>query len=229
MKVIDLVQDDQLHKLARRSDIRLGHEIIAAGEVFFGVFKPERVEAKVQSPNSSTRSTRLWLEGDQLKWLCTCTNDAKLFCKHLVATSVDAQREGRGDIFKVAGIILANGKMLVERSVGKPAFISPGGRIEPGETAKQALVRELKEEFSIDVKQADLQKFGEFSAAAANHPSQQVHMQVFVVKKWQGEITPNSEVEEILWLGAKPPKGVQIGSIFEHDVLPLLVQKGMVK
>ena len=57
MKIIDLVQDDELHKLARRSDIRLGHEILASGEVFFAAFKPELIEAKVNSPRSSVRST----------------------------------------------------------------------------------------------------------------------------------------------------------------------------
>lgn len=227
-KVIDLVQDDELHKLARRSDIRLGHELVAAGEVLFGTFLPQKIGAKVQVPGGNTRSVALEVVDGRLQWHCTCTADPKLFCKHLVAASVDAQREGRGDIYKAAGIILQDGKMLVERSVGKPAFIAPGGRLQPSETGKTALVRELEEEFGIKVDESDLEEFGTFSAAAANHPSQQVHIQVFLVKKWQGKVTPSAEVEEIMWINSDLPKDVQIGSIFGHKVVPRLKEQGKI-
>ena len=71
------------------------------------------------------------------------------------------------DIHKAAGIIVRDRKLLVERSKGKKFFIAPGGSIEPGETAEQALTRELKEEFQIIVKEEDLVTFGTFRAAAA--------------------------------------------------------------
>lgn len=228
-KVIDLVLDDDLRRLAARSNVRLGSEIVRDGEVAFGAFKPELIEATVTAPGLTTRRTRLELKDGDLSWKCTCTSDSKLFCKHLVATALAAQREGRGDIYKAAGIIIKDGKMLVERSVGKPAFIGPGGRIEPGETPKQALVRELREEFGIEVDEADLEPFGRFSADAANHPGQQVHMDAFVVKKWRGEIMLGAEVEEIMWLGAKLPDDVELGSIFAHDILPKLVQEGRIR
>jgi hypothetical protein len=51
---------------------------------------------------------------------------------------------------------------------------------------------------------------------------------MFIVQKWQGEITPSSEVEHIMWLTAKLPKDVEIGSIFGHEVLPRLKQRGLV-
>lgn len=119
-------------------------------------------------------------------------------------------------------------KLLVERSRGKDFFIAPGGKIESGETAKQALVRELREEFRIDVREVNLVPFDTFLAAAANHPGQQVHMQVFIVTKWQGDIVPDSEVEEIRWLTSEIPADVQVGSIFAHEVLPRLHQQGIV-
>lgn len=105
-----------------------------------------------------------------------------------------------GDIFKASGIILQDRKVLVERSVGKEYFVHPGGKIEPSETAKQALVRELKEEFMIDVDEEDLELFDKSSAPAANSPEIDVHMEIFMVKKWSGEITPDNEVEEMRWL-----------------------------
>lgn len=63
------------------------------------------------------------------------------------------------DIHKAAGIIIRNRKLLVEKSKNKEFFISPGGSIEDGETPKQALVRDLKEEFQIDVDERDLRDF----------------------------------------------------------------------
>ena len=226
--IIDLVKDDDVRRLARKSDILAGHEIWKTGGVLFGAFRAERIEATVKSPRITTRRTLLEFRDGRLSWRCTCTSDPKLFCKHLVATALAVQREGRGDIYKAAGIIIQNRRALAERSAGKPAFVQPGGRIEPGETARQALVRELKEEFSIDVQETDLEPFGTYSAKAANHPGQQVHMQVFMVTSWRGDIRPDNEVEELLWLSSEPPEGVEIGSIFVHDILPKLKREGLI-
>jgi 8-oxo-dGTP diphosphatase len=227
-KVIDLVKDDEVRRLARQSDILAGHEIWKHGQVMFGAFEQQKIEAKVKAPSTGSRSTLLELKEGELSWKCTCSADPKLFCKHLVATALEAQREGRGDIYKAAGILIKDRKTVVERSMGKPSFVQPGGRIEPGETAAEALVRELKEEFGIDVDEADLEPFGTFTAQAANHPGQQVHMQVFMVKKWRGDIRPESEVEELLWVDSNLPEGVEIGSIFVHDIIPRLKQLDLV-
>lgn len=128
----------------------------------------------------------------------------------------------KDDIFKASGIIIIDRKVLVERSIGKEYFIHPGGKIEARETPKQAVIRELKEEFRVDVREEDLELFDKNSAPAANSPEVNVHMQVFLVKKWRGEITPDSEVEEIRWLTSDVPKDIKIGSIMEHETLPKL-------
>ena len=132
------------------------------------------------------------------------------------------------DIYKAAGILIRDRKLLVERSVGKEFFISPGGSIEAGETAKQALVRELMEEFGIAADEEDLEHFDDFEAEAANHPGHMVHMAVFIVKAWQGEPTPHTEVEEIAWIDSTTPEGMKVGSIFEHEVIPRLKEEGII-
>ncbi len=130
------------------------------------------------------------------------------------------------NIYKSAGILIHNKKLLVERSKGKEFFISPGGSVEKNETPEQALIRELSEEFDIVVLEKDLKQFGEFSATAVNNPGETVHMKVFVVSSWVGEPSPNSEVEEIAWISSKIPDGMKVGSIFEHEVIPRLkIQK----
>jgi mutator protein MutT len=226
--VIDLVTEDKLTQLTQPAKIKHGRELAEKGEIVFGVFRPDRIEARTMMLGMNTRHTVLKLENGKLKWRCTCTRKPENFCRHLVATSLAAQKEGRGDIYKAAGIIIQNRKLLHEKSLGKPAFIAPGGRIEAGETPRQALVRELKEELSITVNEADLEPFGIFTADAANHPGQKVHMEVFLVKQWQGEITPAAEVEELRWLDSSLPTDIQVGSVSTHDIMPRLKQQNLI-
>ncbi|HUA12912.1 MAG TPA: NUDIX domain-containing protein [Candidatus Sulfotelmatobacter sp.] len=132
------------------------------------------------------------------------------------------------DIHKAAGIIIRNRKLLVERSKGKEFFIAPGGSIESGETAEQALVRELKEEFRIDTTETDFDFFGTFYAEAAGQEERWLQSDIFIVKTWKGEPTPDNEVEMIDWITSDNPKGHKIGSIFEHEVMPRLKARGLI-
>ena len=132
------------------------------------------------------------------------------------------------DIYKSSGIIIKDRKVLVERSQGKEFFIHLGGKIEPGETSKQALIRELKEEVRIDVAEDDLELFDQSSAPAANSPEVDVHMDVYLVKKWAGEITADSEVEELRWITSDVPKDIKVGSVMEHETIPKLKRENLI-
>jgi 8-oxo-dGTP diphosphatase len=133
------------------------------------------------------------------------------------------------DIHKAAGIIIKDRRLLVERSKGKDVFIAPGGKLEPGETAVQAVIRELKEEFQLNITQSDLKEFGTFyaDAAGSHNAGKKLRMDVFVVK-YTGEIVPDSEVEEIRWISSDIPADIEVGSIFAHEVLPRLKEQGLV-
>jgi 8-oxo-dGTP diphosphatase len=54
---------------------------------------------------------------------------------------------------RVSGIIIKEGKILLIRRVkeGREYFVFPGGGVEDNESVEEALVRELKEEASIDI------------------------------------------------------------------------------
>jgi 8-oxo-dGTP diphosphatase len=134
------------------------------------------------------------------------------------------------DIYKAAGILIHDRRFLVNRKEGRSVFISPGGRLEVGETAAEALIRELKEELTIDVAAQDLEKFGTFSAEAVDEPEPgtRIHMEVFLVKKWEGEIKAADNITDVLWIDSRALAGVQLGSIFEHDVLPRLKEKNLI-
>ncbi len=132
------------------------------------------------------------------------------------------------DIHKIGGIILKDKKLLVTRSKGKDVFVAPGGKVEKNETAEEALTRELKEEISIEIKKDTLKEFGTFYAPAAGKEDSMLRMDVIIVKDWEGEIAPASEIEEIIWIDSNYPKDIKIGSIFEHEVIPRLKEGNLI-
>ncbi len=131
------------------------------------------------------------------------------------------------DIHKAGGIIIRDRQLLLTRSKGKDFFVAPGGKLENGEMPLQALIRELAEELSITVNEEDLREFGEFRAVAAGSKDKTLQMDVYVVDKWRGEITPSNEIEEVRWVTSQTDD-IEIGSIFRLDVRPKLVEANLI-
>jgi 8-oxo-dGTP diphosphatase len=131
-------------------------------------------------------------------------------------------------IKKAAGILIQDHKLLVTRSKNKTIFVAPGGKLEAGESNEEALVRELEEELGITVGEEDFKHFGTFEAPAAGQEDKMVEMRVFTVEKWHGELTASSEIEEIRWVTSRPESGTELGSIFEHEVIPRLKQLDLI-
>ena len=71
-----------------------------------------------------------------------------------------------------------------------------GGKLEPGEDARAAAVRETREEVGLDVDRLEL--LGQFSAEAANEPGLCVHSTVFVADL-PGEPVAAAEIVELRW------------------------------
>ena len=63
--------------------------------------------------------------------------------------------------YRVAGICVQNGKVLLQKVAGAPAHTFPGGHMAFGETQAQALAREFKEELGVDISVGELQWVGE--------------------------------------------------------------------
>jgi 8-oxo-dGTP diphosphatase len=130
-------------------------------------------------------------------------------------------------IHKAGAILIQQRKLLVTRSKGKQVFVAPGGKLEVGETPRQALVRELYEELQLRVEPTALNQFGTFYALAAGQEDKRLQMDVFLVSNWHGELKPANEIVEIRWV-TSANEGTKLGSIFEHDVIPELKLKGLI-
>ncbi len=53
--------------------------------------------------------------------------------------------------YRVGGILIRDGKILLQRPPGDPGYAFPGGHVIFGETGEEALIREYKEELSADI------------------------------------------------------------------------------
>jgi 8-oxo-dGTP diphosphatase len=100
-----------------------------------------------------------------------------------------------------AGILVdESGRVLMaQRPAGKNGgglWEFPGGKIEPGESPEAALIRELREELAISVREDCLAPF-----AFASHSYATFHllMPTYVCRKWEG--TPTAlEHAALRWL-----------------------------
>lgn len=131
------------------------------------------------------------------------------------------------DIRKAGGVIIRDRKLLVTRTTGKDFFITPGGKLKNDETPQLALQRELDEELQIAINAESLELLGTFYAEAAGHDGVMLEMAVYIVGDYTGELTPSSEVEEIRWVDSSTDD-IEIGSIFKHDVMPLLKSRNLI-
>jgi len=103
-------------------------------------------------------------------------------------------------IQKSAWIEVVDHKILSTRSNGKRAFYIPGGKPEPNETNQEALIREIKEELSVDLIPESIQSLGVFTAQADGHTEGiQVQMNCFTAQ-YSGKLIANSEIAEFMWL-----------------------------
>lgn len=89
--------------------------------------------------------------------------------------------------------------LLARRPEGKKMaglWEFPGGKLNPGETPEHALIRELKEELTIDVAEACLAPF-----AFASHDYERFHllMPLFLCRRWKGTPT-GAEGQALAWV-----------------------------
>ncbi|MFD1259724.1 Nudix family hydrolase [Entomomonas asaccharolytica] len=101
----------------------------------------------------------------------------------------------------VAAIIRQNGRVLLARRAKHKhqggLWEFPGGKIEAGESAEQALKRELKEELAIEVT-----KLNPVFQTSHQYPEYGVHLDIWEVTAFEGE-AGGAEGQEVIWVQPK--------------------------
>ena len=109
---------------------------------------------------------------------------------------------GREVLLVVAcALIDADNRVLVaQRPEGKAMaglWEFPGGKLVPGESPEQCLIRELREELAVDTEAACLAPL-----TFASHAYERFHllMPLYVCRKWQGEPLPREGQAALRWV-----------------------------
>ncbi len=101
----------------------------------------------------------------------------------------------------------ADGRVLLaQRPEGKTLaglWEFPGGKIEEGERPEIALIRELREELGIDVREPCL---APLTFASHGYESFHLLMPLFVCRRWEGTITAQ-EGQRLAWVKPRDMRG----------------------
>ena len=76
--------------------------------------------------------------------------------------------------YRVAGICVRDGKVLLQKPTNDTAYAFPGGHVEFGETNEQTLIREFREEIGADITVKDLKWVAEIFFPWGTRPCHQI-------------------------------------------------------
>ena len=102
-------------------------------------------------------------------------------------------------IDKLAFIYTRDKKVLMALSKGKDTYYIPGGKREWKESDNEALIREVKEELTVDIIPDTIKYYGTFTAQAHGKPiGVQVRMTCYMAN-FSGELNPSSEIKDLAY------------------------------
>ena len=119
-------------------------------------------------------------------------------------------------------LVDTDGRVLVaQRPPGKPLaglWEFPGGKVEPGETPEQSLIRELREELGIETQSSCLAPL-----TFASHSYEGFHllMPLYVCRKWDGIARP-MEDQALKWLRPRDLRGLDMPPADLPLIAPLI-------
>ena len=129
-------------------------------------------------------------------------------------------------IDKLALVHVRDRKQLVARTHGKLVFFTPGGKREGTESDADALIRECKEELTVDLRRDSIQPYGVFEAQAHGKAEGVMVRMTCYTADFDGELQANEEIEELRWI-TSACDGVEL-SVTGMMILKDLKAKGLI-
>ena len=130
---------------------------------------------------------------------------------------------GRPGRIRIAAALIddGGGQVFLVRKRGTAAFMQAGGKIDPGETPVEALLRELAEELGLAVEPDDLRYLGRFIAEAANEPGHVLEAELFHLRVSRREFRVAAEIEEAMWVSIDAAQDLPLAPFTCDHVLAL--------
>ncbi|QQT26611.1 NUDIX hydrolase [Sphingobacterium spiritivorum] len=93
-------------------------------------------------------------------------------------------------------VIVKEDSVLLAFSKNKKAWYLPGGKVDPGETAQQALIREIEEELNVSLDPDHIQYYKHIQAPAYGEDQLMMEQECFI---YHSDIHPKAsqEIEEV--------------------------------
>jgi DNA polymerase III epsilon subunit-like protein/8-oxo-dGTP pyrophosphatase MutT (NUDIX family) len=124
-----------------------------------------------------------------------------------------------------AGIITDSaGRALLVRRRGSTTFMQAGGAIERGESALDALTRELRAEIGLELDPDHTEYLGSFRADGASETDTVVRAEVFALTTAH-EFEPGGDIEELVWLEPDVPLLMELAPLTRDTLLPLWISR----
>jgi 8-oxo-dGTP pyrophosphatase MutT (NUDIX family) len=127
------------------------------------------------------------------------------------------------NLIRIAAALIddGHGRVFLVRKRGTEAFMQAGGKIDPGESPVQALIRELSEELNFSPLEAEIEFLGTFTCPAANEPDHLLEAHLFHVCTAIRDFAIAAELEEAVWLSPEAAGGLCLAPFTRDHVLPL--------
>ncbi len=113
------------------------------------------------------------------------------------------------------------GHLLLVRKAGTRWFMQAGGKIDPDETPRDALQRELREELGVELADTCGHYLGRFTAPAANEPGLTVDAHVFHVRLAK-PVVARAEIAEAVWVLPAAAESMPLAPLTRDHVLALV-------
>ena len=135
------------------------------------------------------------------------------------------------NLMEVVGtMFFKNGKILIDKPRSKKTFQMVGGKVEEGETIKEAAIRKCHEELgSKAIFDENLLEFVmDFEEIATSDPTKRIHMNIFKYKGiLEGELTTSDEIEKFMWFGSNDRK--LLSNTLKNEIIPYCIKNGLIK
>jgi ADP-ribose pyrophosphatase YjhB (NUDIX family) len=133
------------------------------------------------------------------------------------------------NMYKIGLVVIQDNKVLLCRPHAYQDLIMPGGLVREGESFKENILRQAKEELgdNVTVDLDNVKYLGNFKDIAAGKPGRTIEIELYQ-STVKGNIVPSSEIKECVWFSITDDYS-QLSPIIKNQILPYLQAEGLLQ